>query len=55
MKEVVDFLKHHNLPYNNERYQKIAIKFLMARKFDVERAIKLYNDHEVLKANTFLC
>lgn len=36
----------------------MAVKFLMARKFDVDRAIKLYEDHEVniyiilLKYNT---
>ena len=47
IKAVDEFLKSQNWSNSDARYWNIAVKFLMARKFDVERAVKLYNDHEV--------
>ena len=47
LKAVDEFLRIQNLSNSNARNWNIAVKFLMARRFDVERAIKLYNEHEV--------
>ncbi|RMZ94997.1 tyrosine- phosphatase non-receptor type 9 [Brachionus plicatilis] len=46
---VDEFLKKQNWSNSDARNWNIAVKFLMARKFDVDRAIKLYKDHENLR------
>jgi tyrosine-protein phosphatase non-receptor type 9 len=46
---VDEFLKIQNWSNNDARNWNIAVKFLMARRFDVERGIKLYNEHEILR------
>ena len=49
LKAVDEFLKIQKWESSDAKSWNIAVKFLMARKFDVERAIKLYNEHEVLR------
>ena len=48
-KAVDEFLKKQNWSTSDARNWNLAVKFLMARKFDVNRAIKLYEDHETLR------
>ncbi len=43
-----EFLERLNWANTDVKKWNTAVKFLMARKFDVERAIKLYEDHEVV-------
>ncbi|CAF0720499.1 unnamed protein product [Brachionus calyciflorus] len=48
-KAVDEFLRLKNWTSSDAKNWNIAVKFLMARKFDVERAVKLYTDHENLR------
>lgn len=49
LKAVDEFLKRQSWSNSDVKSWNTAIKFLMARRFDVERAIKLYEDHESLR------
>ena len=46
-KAVDEFLRIKNWSSSDAKCWNIAVKFLMARKFDVDRAIKLYAEHDV--------
>lgn len=54
IKDVDEFLKRKNWSNSDARNWNTALKFLMARRFDVERAIKLYDDHESLRKHESL-
>ena len=47
LQAVDEFLTRLNWPSSDARNWNMAVKFLMARKFNVDRAIKLYEEHEV--------
>jgi tyrosine-protein phosphatase non-receptor type 9 len=48
-KAVDEFLQRQNWPSSDAKNWNIAVKFLMARKFDVDRAIQLYTAHDTLR------
>jgi tyrosine-protein phosphatase non-receptor type 9 len=48
-KAVDDFLTKQNWPADDAKHWNLAVKFLMARKFDVDRAIHLYKSHDYLR------
>lgn len=49
LKAVDEFIRRQNWSNSDAKKWNTALKFLMARRFDVERAIKLYEDHENLR------
>ncbi len=46
---VNDFLARQGWPIDDAKNWNLAVKFLMARKFDIDRAIQLYKSHEYLR------
>jgi len=48
-KAVDEFLLRQNWPPDEAKNWNIAVKFLMARRFDVDRAVELYSAHESLR------
>ena len=48
LKAVDEFLRVQNWSSSDAKCWNIAVKFLMARKFDVDRAVKLYAEHDVI-------
>ncbi len=48
-KAIDEFIRRQNWSNSDAKRWNTAVKFLMARRFDVERAIKLYEDHEVTR------
>jgi tyrosine-protein phosphatase non-receptor type 9 len=48
-KAVDEFIRIQNWPSNDAHNWNVAVKFLMARRFDVKRALTLYQSHETLR------
>ena len=52
-KEFLDIVNQENGEGEDLVHFKTAVKFLMARKFDVGRALDLYNAHQVYLCNDY--